>query len=189
MDIVGEWNSYCVVGQAKFLNPITTEEIFNNAIRVQCAYEKNRYIKYDDIPKKKDSITKWKVFTSKGNGGAGTLQDGKAVSIIGKSFVAEPNSICTDSLIRIGCFDSEKEANNVKKYMSTKFLRFMVGILKVSQNIYRNVYRFVPIQDFTNSSDIDWSKDIHEIDLQLYKKYNLTDDEIKYIEDKIKEME
>ena len=189
MDIVGEWNSYGVVGQAKFLNPITTEEIFNNAIRVQCAYEKNRYIKYDDIPKKKDSITKWKVFTSKGNGGAGTLQDGKAVSIIGKSFVAEPNSICTDSLIPIGCFDSEKEANNVKKYMSTKFLRFMVGILKVSQNIYRNVYRFVPIQDFTNSSDIDWSKDIHEIDLQLYKKYNLTDDEIKYIEDKIKEME
>ncbi len=189
MDIVGEWNSYGVVGQAKFLNPITTEEIFNNAIRVQCAYEKNRYIKYDDIPKKKDSITKWKVFTSKGNGGAGTLQDGKAVSIIGKSFVAEPNSICTDSLIPIGCFGSEKEANNVKKYMSTKFLRFMVGILKVSQNIYRNVYRFVPIQDFTNSSDIDWSKDIHEIDLQLYKKYNLTDDEIKYIEDKIKEME
>lgn len=73
MDIVGEWNSYGVVGQAKFLNPITTEEIFNNAIRVQCAYEKNRYIKYDDIPKKKDSITKWKVFTSKGNGGAGNI--------------------------------------------------------------------------------------------------------------------
>lgn len=189
MDIVGEWNSYGVVGQAKFLNPITTEEIFDKAIRVQCAYEKNRYIKYNDIPKKKDSITKWKVFTSKGNGGAGTLQDGKAVSIIGKSFVAEPNSICTDSLIPIGCFDSEIEANSVKKYMSTKFLRFMVGILKVSQNIYRNVYRFVPMQDFTNKSDIDWNKSIHEIDLQLYKKYNLTDDEINYIESKIKEME
>ena len=189
MDIVGEWNSYGVVGQAKFLNPITTEEIFDKAIRVQCAYEKNRYIKYDDIPKKKDSITKWKVFTSKGNGGAGTLQDGKAVSIIGKSFVAEPNSICTDSLIPIGCFDSEIEANSVKKYMSTKFLRFMVGILKVSQNIYRNVYGFVPMQDFTNKSDIDWNKSIHEIDLQLYKKYNLTDDEINYIESKIKEME
>lgn len=189
MDIVGEWNSYGVVGQAKFLNPITTEEIFDKAIRVQCAYEKNRYIKYDDIPKKKSSITKWKVFTSKGNGGAGTLQDGKAVSIIGKSFVAEPNSICTDSLIPIGCFDSEIEANSVKKYMSTKFLRFMVGILKVSQNIYRNVYRFVPMQDFTNESDIDWNKSIHEIDLQLYKKYNLTDDEINYIESKIKEIE
>lgn len=189
MDIVGEWNSYGVVGQAKFLNTITTEKIFDKAIRVQCAYEKNRYIKYDDIPKKKDSITKWKVFTSKGNGGAGTLQDGKAVSIIGKSFVAEPNSICTDSLIPIGCFDSEIEANSVKKYMSTKFLRFMVGILKVSQNIYRNVYKFVPMQDFTNKSDIDWNKSIHEIDLQLYKKYNLTDDEINYIESKIKEME
>ena len=45
------------------------------------------------------------------------------------------------------------------------------------------------IQDFTNNSDIDWNKSIHEIDLQLYKKYNLTDDEINYIESKIKEME
>ena len=60
------------------------------------------------------------------------------VSIIGKAFVGEPNSICTDSLIPIGCFDTPTEAENVQKYMSTKFLRFMVGILKVSQNIYRN---------------------------------------------------
>ena len=78
---------------------------------------------------------------------------------------------------------------SLQKYIKTKFLRFMVSILKTSQNVTQIVYRFVPMQDFTNNSDIDWNKSIHEIDLQLYKKYNLTDDEINYIESKIKEME
>ena len=130
----------------------------------------------------------WKIITSKANGGAGLLTDNKQVSIIGKSYLAPPMSACTDSLIPIGCFDSKEEAENLLKYMSTKFLRFMVGIVKSSQNLYQPVYRFVPIQDFASKSDIDWNKNIHEIDLQLYKKYNLTDDEINYIESKIKEM-
>jgi site-specific DNA-methyltransferase (adenine-specific) len=62
--------------------------------------------------------------------------------------------------------------------METKFLRFMVGVLKVSQNIYQTVYRFVPIQDFTQ----EWT------DEKLYKKYGLTDSEIEYIENSIKPM-
>lgn len=65
----------------------------------------------------------------------------------------------------------------------------MVGILKVSQNLSQNVYQFVPMQDFTLSSDIDWSKSIPEIDKQLYSKYNLSKDEISFIEGKIKPME
>lgn len=65
----------------------------------------------------------------------------------------------------------------------------MVGILKVSQNIYRNVYAFVPLQDFTSKSDIDWSKPISNIDKQLYKKYALSKEEIEYIEKMIKPME
>ena len=72
--------------------------------------------------------------------------------------------------------------------MSTKFLRFCVGILKVSQNLYQNVYSFVPLQDFTSNSDIDWSKSISEIDNQLYAKYGLSEDEITFIESKIKPM-
>ena len=73
--------------------------------------------------------------------------------------------------------------------MSTKFLRFMVGILKVSQNIYQIVYQFVPLQDFTDKSDIDWNMSIHDIDKQLYKKYGFTEEEIEFIESKIKSME
>lgn len=68
-------------------------------------------------------------------------------------------------MIPIESLNSEIEANNLQKYMAGKFLRFMVGILKVSQNISQNVYQFVPIQDFTDKSDIDWNKSIKEIDM------------------------
>ena len=189
MDIIGEWNSFGVVGKKDILEKITKTKEFDGAVKVQCAYEEIRYIARNDIPKIKDQVDKWKVFTSKGNGGAGTLQDGKAVAIIGKSFVAEPNMICTDSLIPVGCFDTKEEAENCRKYMATRFLRFMVGILKVSQNIYRNVYKFVPLQDFTSNSGIDWKQTIADIDNQLFKKYGFDKNEIEYIETMIKPME
>lgn len=134
-------------------------------------------------------VDKWKVFTSKGNGGAGVINEIKSVSVIGKAYVGKPNSVCTDSLIPIGPLNSETESINVKKYMSTKFLRFLVGVLKVSQNIYQNVYKFVPMQDFTDSSDIDWSQPVQRVDKQLYEKYGLTDKEISFIEEKIQVME
>ena len=105
------------------------------------------------------------------------------------AYIGKPNSVCTDSLIPIGKFDSEIEAINLQKYMKTKFLRTMIGMLKTSQNISQNVYAFVPLQDFTDDSDINWSQSIQEIDQQLYRKYNLTQNEIDFIESKIKEME
>ena len=65
----------------------------------------------------------------------------------------------------------------------------MVNVLKSSQNVTQIVYKFVPMQDFTNSSDINWSKAISEVDEQLYKKYSLTQEEIDFIESTIKPME
>lgn len=64
----------------------------------------------------------------------------------------------------------------------------MVSVMKISQNVTQLVYKFVPLQNFTASSDIDWSKSIHEIDLQLYKKYGLDEKEIEFIETHVKEM-
>ena len=72
--------------------------------------------------------------------------------------------------------------------MKTKFLRYMVYIIKMSQNVTQIVYKFVPIQNFKNDSDINWSTSINEIDKQLYQKYNLSEFEINIIESKIKEM-
>ena len=84
--------------------------------------------------------------------------------------------------------NTKEEALNLQKYLKTKFLRLLVGIMKSSQALYQNVYQFVPLQDFTNNSDINWDMPIKDIDAQLYKKYNFSDEEIEYIESKIKEM-
>lgn len=75
------------------------------------------------------------------------------------------------------------------KFVKTKFARCMLGTLKVTQDNNPSTWANVPLQDFTPNSDIDWSKSIPEIDKQLYAKYGLTDDEIAFIEEKIKPME
>jgi thiol-disulfide isomerase/thioredoxin len=173
----------------KNANNISSVSAFENAYELRCAHEEIRYVSKDKITKNIDIADKWKIFISKGNGGAGTLGDGKPVAILGKPYIGKAKSVCTDSLIPIGAFDTKKEAINLQKYIKTKFLRYMVGILKVSQNVYQNVYQFVPLQDFTDDSDIDWSKSVAEIDQQLYEKYNLDDSEIAFIESMIKPME
>ena len=159
-----------------------------HSLRILCAYEKNMYISPDAVKRMETVVGKWKVFTSKMNGGAGTLLDDGTVAIIGRSFVGEPMSICSGALISFGAFDTEEEANNLKKYMDTKFLRFLVGFKKTSQAIYQNVYSLVPIQDFTNNSDINWENDLCSIDKQLYEKYSFSTEQICFIESKIKKI-
>ena len=73
--------------------------------------------------------------------------------------------------------------------MKTKFARALLGIMKTTQNNQsKMVWSKIPLQNFTNSSNIDWSASIVNIDKQLYKKYNLSDEEINFIETKVKEM-
>lgn len=156
---------------------------------LRCKHEEIRYVKKDLITKNLDLADKWKIFISKSNGGAGLLTDSGKVSIIGKPYLAKPHSVCTDSLIPIGNFSTKYEAEALVSYLRTKFLRYMVGILKTSQNILQNVYMFVPLQDFTPNSDINWTKSIEKIDKQLYHKYGLDNKEIQIIEKKIKCLE
>ena len=176
-------NAFGIVGKEDKIAEITTSNFENGLVPIRCKENKIRYINPKLITKNVDVFKSYKVFVSKSAGNPNS--DNK---IIGTPYLGRKNEACTDSLIPFGCFENEEEAINLQKYLKTKFLRFMVRILKVSQNVYQNVYQFVPLQDFTNKSDIDWSKTIDEIDQQLYQKYNLNDEEIKYIEDKIKEM-
>ena len=88
----------------------------------------------------------------------------------------------------IGKLNTEAEAEAEVKYVKTKFSRAMLGILKVTQDNKKSVWKYVPLQDFTSASDIDWSKSVHEIDLQLYRKYGLDEKEINFIESHVKEM-
>ena len=74
------------------------------------------------------------------------------------------------------------------KYIKTKFESF-IRCKKVTQDNPKGVWNMVPIQDFTEKSDIDWSVSIANIDKQLYKKYGLSEEEISFIENNVKEME
>jgi hypothetical protein len=126
--------------------------------------------------------SKFKVLLPKSNG---TGQLGEALS---SPVVAKPNTGYTQSFIGIGNFESEEKAIACQKYLYTKFLRALLGILKVTQDNSKNVWQFVPKQDFSVKSDINWSKSIPEIDQQLYVKYGLTEEEISFIESMIKPM-
>lgn len=166
----------------------TSETYFDGSYSVRCSYERIRYTKEEEITKNKELANRYKVFMSKANGAAGILGEKDEVAILGKPYIGSNRSVCTDSLIPIGDFSTEQEAINLSKYLLTRFLRFMVGILKSSQNIYQIVYKFVPMQDFTNQSDIDWENTIDEIDEQLFDKYGLSNEEREYIKSSIKKM-
>jgi type II restriction enzyme len=109
--------------------------------------------------------------------------------IIGKSEIGKPGDSATSTFISIGAFDTEKEAINCAKYLRTKFLRCLVGTLKITQHTPPAVWAYVPIQDFTDNSDIDWSRSISDIDRQLYLKYGLDMFEQEFIESHIQSME
>ena len=161
----------------------------SHEISILCAYEKIQFVSRDLITRNSSLCDHWKVFTSKMNGGAGTLLDGKQVAILGRTFVMGPGSICSNTLLAVGDFDNQTEAENLNKYMNTKFFRFMLGIKKIAQVLTSNIYSFVPQQNFKNNSDITWANGLSDIDKQLYAKYGLEEDEITFIESMIKPME
>lgn len=134
---------------------------------------------FKDVP----SFSKYKVFLPAANG-SGALGEVLSTPLIGAPLIG-----ATETFITIGSFDNQTESENLLKYIKTKFARSMLGVLKITQHNSADKWEYVPLQDFTSNSDIDWSKPIPEIDQQLYKKYNLSSEEIDFIEAHVKEME
>jgi len=125
------------------------------------------YVERSEVSVRKTWIDKFKVFTPRANNIGTELNDDNL-----NSFIGDPGTICTESYLVIGVdlkLDKES-AKNLSKYLKTKFLRFMHSMAKASQDATSKTYKFVPLQAFTENSDINWSKSIPEIDQQLYKK-------------------
>ena len=145
------------------------------------------YISVDDIEKNKNYRNGMKVYIPAAGG------TGNDSIVLGTPFVGEDNSVCSQTYLVIG-WDYEKykldaeQCNNIVKYIKSRFFRYMVSIKKKTQNGPKGVYQLVPIQDFTNNSDIDWSKSLAEIDEQLFDKYNLSFEQREHIINSIKEM-
>lgn len=147
------------------------------------------YLRYNDIATNQNLIGKYKVLMGKVlSGHLGETNEEGQVKVIATLQVASPKEVSTDSYLVIGEFYSLIQANNLMQYLRTRFLRFLLLQSLVSMNISRNNFRFVPLQDFTDKSDIDWEKSVSEIDQQLYTKYGLSEDEISFIESMIRPM-
>ena len=136
---------------------------------------KKVWISSEAITKNSAWKDKQKVLVSKASPGG----DDYPHAIITEPIYAEKNSVCTETYLIVDFVNSKDEADNLISYMKTKFFRFMMALIKNTQNISKSVFAFVPVQVFSKP----WT------DEELYKKYNLTDNEIAFIESMIKPMD
>ena len=150
------------------------KEPFSCSILVY-AYPNNGYVSISNIYQGQEFINKYKVLIAKAYGERGDFP----YLVLGKPFIAEINSCCTETYIILGSYDNKESANNLISYVKTKFFRFLVLQKKNTQNAAKGVYSFVPLQDFSHP----WT------DEMLYKKYGLTEEEIAFIESMIRPME
>lgn len=129
------------------------------------------------------NLDKYKILIPKANG-IGAFGEVISAPVIQGNGIGH-----TETFLSIGIFDNMQEAQNAYKYIKSKFARALLGVLKTTQDITPDKWANVPMQDFTDKSDIDWSVSIANIDKQLYKKYGLSEEEIAFIETNVKEME
>ena len=138
------------------------------------------YVRRDDISRHKEWIDKYKVIFSKATcEHAGTPDKTGRYRVFSTMKVLFPKEVCTQSYLVGGVFDNQVEANNYISYLKTAFVRALMLPTLTSQDISAEKFQFVPLQDFTRP----WT------DEELYAKYDLTDEEIQFIESMIRPME
>ena len=135
----------------------------------------NGYVSIDKITNNLQMVKQYKVIVSKASPGG----DEYPHSIVSTPIISEPSSVCTETYLVIKTVSSRNQAENLITYIKTRFFRFMMSLVKNTQNISRGSYLFVPLQDFSHP----WT------DEMLYKKYGLNEEEIAFIESMIRPME
>lgn len=164
-----------------FLDNVDTDEGYVQIYGREDNQRVTKYVKAEYISGP-DNFEYYKILVPKSNG-SGAIGEVLSTPLLGTPLLGH-----TQTFLSIGKFENKMEADACLKYVKTKFARCMLGILKVTQDNKKKTWRYVPLQDFTDKSDIDWSKSIPEIDQQLYAKYGLSDDEIQFIETNVQEM-
>ena len=188
IELMSEGHSYDLTSNCferiPFLFSDEYPEDGKNYAKLLGRYKNRRVYKYIDRQYINDvsNFEFYKIFLPKANG------DGSFGEVISEPVIADPKTGSTETFMSLGKFTTIQEAQNLLKYIKTKFSRSLLGVIKVTQDVSPSKWKYVPLQDFTDNSDIDWSKSVHEIDLQLYKKYGLSDEEITFIETHVKEM-
>ena len=167
------------------LPDLFTEEQRPRAIGFYGRTKGGRCFRYADrkLFEKHPNLDKYKVIVPESNG------SGAIGEVLSTPLIGEPLIGVTQTFLTIGAFDTRAEAEACLKYVKTKFARTMLGLLKATQHNPKETWRLVPLQDFTDRSDIDWSQSVADIDRQLYRKYGLEEKEIAFIEEKVRAME
>ena len=190
--------AYEIINKVKILNEGTMDSVVfsrnpfgfasNSNFYSRQAYDTIRiftskgwaFVRKDDIRSNENEVGKWKVIMSKaGAEHAGQSDANGMKKVISRIIVISPNEICSESYLLLSCFDNKVEADNQVTYMKTRFVRFLLSAILLTQNIAKDKFRLIPLQDFTQT----WT------DADLYAKYGLTPDEITYIERTVKPME
>ncbi len=138
-------------------------------------FRDNGYVSKDQVLNNIELIDKYKIFVPKASPG----DDSYPHLVLSKPLVAGPGTCCTETYIVVGPFKTKKESENVAKYLKTNFTRFLILLLKNTQDVPKRVYSFVPVQNFSE----EWT------DEKLYKKYKITKDEILFIDSLIRPMD
>ena len=167
------------------LPDLFTEEQRPGTIGLYGRTKGGRCFRYADrkLFEKHPNLDKYKVIVPESNG------SGAIGEVLSTPLIGEPLIGVTQTFLTIGAFDTRAEAEACLKYVKTKFARTMLGLLKATQHNPKETWRLVPLQDFTDRSDIDWSQSVADIDRQLYHKYGLEEKEIAFIEEKVRAME
>ena len=143
------------------------------------------YISPNDVSRNEDLISKYKIICAR----AVSAWSGKPENVITSIQLLNPFEICTGTYSVVYYTEYLNEAINAVKYLKTRFVRELLRCTIDARGVISGItFEYVPTQNFTSNSDIDWSKPISEIDQQLYKKYGLSQEEILYIEKTIKPM-
>ena len=165
------------------------QEIDGKAVQIMGRVKGNREIRWikAEYLQPCEYLDYYNVVVPEANG-TGAIGEVLSTPVIGVPVIGVPVIGHTDTFLSIGQFASAQEASACLKYVKSKFARCLLGTLKATQHNPKDTWANVPMQDFTEKSDIDWSKSVDEIDAQLYKKYNLSDEEIDFIDTMIKPM-
>ena len=167
---------------------LTTSSVFNGSVSVFSS-KGVFYVSPNTIKSNRELIGRWKVIVSKTAAEhAGQADKEGRKRVLSRITILAPNEVCSESYLLVSICQNKAEAQNVVSYLKTRFVRFLLSTILLTQNIAKDKFAYIPVLEFSDNTDIDWNRTISELDIQLYAKYHLTKEESAFIESVIKPM-
>ena len=162
---------------------------FKDSIKLLGSYGEVSYVSINDVTRNSAWVDKYKIIFTKAAPGGGSSDKNGQYLVLTSLQILLPKEICTQTFLVGMTFDNLQDCERCLSYLKTRFVRFLISQTMTSQDLGADKFKFVPLQDFSENSDINWEQSISNIDHQLYQKYGIDLFEQEYIESLIKPME